>query len=167
MGRAKYEIIEDEESYYVEIPELKGVLAAGKTLEECRDNLETEIDILEIISQGRRNVNQRGLARIIGLYLGMTEDQESEQQQHSVHRLPVGDGGDRPAQLSLSAADHQECCLLQGGDRGLRPGAVPERVRRYPAGGGQRYGLYRGARLQHKRPALKKDAVGRGSGPPG
>lgn len=35
--------------------------------------LETEIDILETISQGRRNVNQRDLARIIGLSLGMTD----------------------------------------------------------------------------------------------
>ena len=39
LNRAKYEIIEDEEPYYGEVPELAGVWAAGKTLEECRRNL--------------------------------------------------------------------------------------------------------------------------------
>lgn len=42
LKHAKYEIIDDEEPYYGEIPELKGVWASGKTLEECRQNL-TEI----------------------------------------------------------------------------------------------------------------------------
>ena len=36
LGRARYEIIDDEEPYYGEIPELKGIWATGKTLEECR-----------------------------------------------------------------------------------------------------------------------------------
>ena len=36
LSHAKYEIIEDTEPYYGEIPELKGVWATGKTLEECR-----------------------------------------------------------------------------------------------------------------------------------
>lgn len=36
---ARYEIIDDEEPYYGEIKELKGVWATGKTLEECRSNL--------------------------------------------------------------------------------------------------------------------------------
>ncbi len=36
LNKAHYEIIEDEEPYYGEIPELKGVWATGKTLEECR-----------------------------------------------------------------------------------------------------------------------------------
>ena len=39
LRRAKYEIIEDKEPYYGEIPRLKGVWATGKTLEECRNNL--------------------------------------------------------------------------------------------------------------------------------
>ena len=39
MERARYEIIEDDEPYYAEIPEVKGVWATGKTLEECRRNL--------------------------------------------------------------------------------------------------------------------------------
>ncbi len=40
----KYEIIEDEEPYYGEVPELQGVWASGKNLEECRKNLEDVID---------------------------------------------------------------------------------------------------------------------------
>lgn len=44
LNRAKYEIIEDEEPYYGEIPELEGAWATGKTLEECRRNLAEVID---------------------------------------------------------------------------------------------------------------------------
>ena len=44
LGRAKYEIIDDEERYYGEIPELEGVWAAAKTLEECRRSLAEVID---------------------------------------------------------------------------------------------------------------------------
>jgi predicted RNase H-like HicB family nuclease len=44
LSRAKYELIENEEPYYGEVPELKGVWAAGKTLEECRRNLAEVID---------------------------------------------------------------------------------------------------------------------------
>lgn len=34
LKRAEYEIIDDDEPYYGEVPELKGVWAQGKTLEE-------------------------------------------------------------------------------------------------------------------------------------
>ena len=44
LGRAKYEIIEDEGSYYGEVPELEGVWATGKTFEECSRDLEEVID---------------------------------------------------------------------------------------------------------------------------
>jgi len=44
LQRAHYELIKDEEPYYGEIPELKGVWASGKTLEECRQNL---VEVLE------------------------------------------------------------------------------------------------------------------------
>jgi predicted RNase H-like HicB family nuclease len=44
LGKAKYEIIEDEEPYYGEISGLEGVWASGKTLEECRHNLAEVID---------------------------------------------------------------------------------------------------------------------------
>ncbi|MEA2074531.1 MAG: type II toxin-antitoxin system HicB family antitoxin [Euryarchaeota archaeon] len=44
MSKAWYEIIEDEEPYYGEVPELEGVWATGKTLEECRKNLAEVVD---------------------------------------------------------------------------------------------------------------------------
>jgi predicted RNase H-like HicB family nuclease len=44
LKRARYEIIDDEEPYYGEVPELKGVWATGKTLEKCRNNLKEVIE---------------------------------------------------------------------------------------------------------------------------
>ncbi|MEI9478027.1 MAG: type II toxin-antitoxin system HicB family antitoxin [Deltaproteobacteria bacterium] len=44
LGRAKYEIIRDEEPYYCEVPGLKGIWATGRTLEECRKNLPEVIE---------------------------------------------------------------------------------------------------------------------------
>jgi predicted RNase H-like HicB family nuclease len=44
LRRARYEIINDEQPYYGEIDELRGVWATGKTLEECRDNLKEVIE---------------------------------------------------------------------------------------------------------------------------
>ena len=44
MGRARYEILPDDGSYYGEIPGFDGVYANGSTLEGCRDELE---DVLE------------------------------------------------------------------------------------------------------------------------
>jgi predicted RNase H-like HicB family nuclease len=44
LSRAHYEIIEDEEPYYGEVPELKGVWATGRTLEECRLKLAEVIE---------------------------------------------------------------------------------------------------------------------------
>jgi len=54
MEKAHYEIIEDEEPYYGEIPDLKGVWATGKTLEECRRNLEETVEgwIIVRLQQG-------------------------------------------------------------------------------------------------------------------
>jgi len=54
LKRAKYEIIEDEEPYYGEVKELKGVWATGITLEECRSNLKEVIEgwILLSIKKG-------------------------------------------------------------------------------------------------------------------
>ncbi len=39
MRRAHYELIQDEEPFYGEVPELPGVWATGKRLEECREKL--------------------------------------------------------------------------------------------------------------------------------
>jgi predicted RNase H-like HicB family nuclease len=44
LESAKYEIIDDEEPYYGEIPALAGVWATGKTLEECRRNLAEAVE---------------------------------------------------------------------------------------------------------------------------
>ncbi len=44
LEKARYEIIEDDEPYYGEVPELEGIWATGNTLEECRKNLEEVID---------------------------------------------------------------------------------------------------------------------------
>jgi len=44
LARANYEIIRGEEPYYGELPELKGVWATGKTLEECRKKLAEVIE---------------------------------------------------------------------------------------------------------------------------
>ena len=44
LSHARYEILDNEEPYYGEVPELAGVWATGKTLEECRKNLAEVID---------------------------------------------------------------------------------------------------------------------------
>ncbi|MCX6668966.1 MAG: type II toxin-antitoxin system HicB family antitoxin [Methanothrix sp.] len=44
LSKATYEIIEDEEPFYGEVPELRGVWAIGKTLEECRENLKGDFE---------------------------------------------------------------------------------------------------------------------------
>lgn len=44
MRRAKYEIIEDDGTYYGYIPELQGVWANADTLEECRDELASALE---------------------------------------------------------------------------------------------------------------------------
>ncbi len=44
LDRARYELIDDEEPYYGEIPEIQGVWATGKTLEGCRRNLAAALE---------------------------------------------------------------------------------------------------------------------------
>jgi predicted RNase H-like HicB family nuclease len=44
LDKAVYEIIEDDEPYYGEVPGLAGVWSTGKSLEECRRNLAEVID---------------------------------------------------------------------------------------------------------------------------
>lgn len=50
LKRARYELIDDEEPYYGEVAELKGVWATSKTLEECRNNLKEVIEGWIILS---------------------------------------------------------------------------------------------------------------------
>lgn len=44
LERAHYELIQDEEPYYGEVPELPGVWATGKTLEACRASLREVVE---------------------------------------------------------------------------------------------------------------------------
>ena len=50
MKIAHYEIIEDEEPFYGEVPPLAGIWATGKTLEECRHNLAEAIEDWVLLS---------------------------------------------------------------------------------------------------------------------
>ncbi len=50
LEKATYEIINDEEPYFGKIPELNGVWASGKTLEECRENLREVLEEWIILS---------------------------------------------------------------------------------------------------------------------
>jgi predicted RNase H-like HicB family nuclease len=44
MGKARYEIIEDDGSFYGHIPECPGVWASANTLEECREELQEVLE---------------------------------------------------------------------------------------------------------------------------
>jgi len=44
LQKAHYEIIEDEDPYYGEVPGLDGVWACGSTLEACRSELAEAIE---------------------------------------------------------------------------------------------------------------------------
>ena len=44
LRHARYEMIQDEEPYYGEVTELKGVCATGKSLEECRERSQEVIE---------------------------------------------------------------------------------------------------------------------------
>lgn len=44
MDRAQYEMIDDEEPFYGEVPGLDGVWATGETLEACRRQLAEAIE---------------------------------------------------------------------------------------------------------------------------
>ena len=52
MHQARYEMIEDEQPFYGHIPECPGVWATGRTLEECRDELQETLE--EWLSLGLR-----------------------------------------------------------------------------------------------------------------
>ena len=50
LKHSHYEIIQDEEPYYGEIPLLPGVWATGITLEQCRENLKEVLEGWLILS---------------------------------------------------------------------------------------------------------------------
>ena len=53
LAKARYEMIDDEEPYYGEVPELRGVWATGKSSEEWRAKLAEVIDGWLLISMSR------------------------------------------------------------------------------------------------------------------
>ena len=44
MSRAHYEIVNDPDPFYGEIPECRGVWAVGQSLEECRQTLQESLE---------------------------------------------------------------------------------------------------------------------------
>ena len=60
LQRAKFEIIDNEKPYYGEVPELEGVWATGKTLEECRQDLAEVIDGWLVVRLRRGLPESRG-----------------------------------------------------------------------------------------------------------
>jgi predicted RNase H-like HicB family nuclease len=44
LGRARYEILADDGSYYGEIPGFEGVFANAESLEKCREELEEVLE---------------------------------------------------------------------------------------------------------------------------
>jgi predicted RNase H-like HicB family nuclease len=56
LEKAQYKIIDDEYPYFAEVPELEGVWATGKTIEECRNEL------IEVIEEWIVARLQRGLS---------------------------------------------------------------------------------------------------------
>jgi predicted RNase H-like HicB family nuclease len=50
MRRARYEIVEDDASFYGEIPAIPGVWANAKTLEACREELESVLEGWVLVS---------------------------------------------------------------------------------------------------------------------
>ena len=44
MGKAKYEILSDDGTFYGEIPGFQGVYATAGTLEACREELESTLE---------------------------------------------------------------------------------------------------------------------------
>ena len=55
LSRAEYKVIEDDEPYFASVPELPGVWASGRTVEECRKEL------IEVIEEWIVARLQRGL----------------------------------------------------------------------------------------------------------
>lgn len=50
MRKAKYEILEEDKTYYGEIPGFEGLYANESTLEECRNELEDTLEDWILVS---------------------------------------------------------------------------------------------------------------------
>jgi predicted RNase H-like HicB family nuclease len=60
MARAHYEIVEDEESYYGEIPGFQGLWATGDSPEDCRQNLMAALEDWILFSSWHGEPRQPG-----------------------------------------------------------------------------------------------------------
>lgn len=69
LSHARYEVIEDEEPYYGEVPGLAGVYATGRSLEECRENLKNVIEGW-ILARREHNLAVESIFRKAGLAEG-------------------------------------------------------------------------------------------------
>lgn len=65
MDKATYEIIDDPEPFYGEIPELQGVWGTGKTLVACRDELMSALDWIAFRLRTGRSIPPIGGATIV------------------------------------------------------------------------------------------------------
>lgn len=72
MEQAQYEIIEDDKTYFGEIPGFDGLWANGRTLEECRKELQETLEDWLVISL-RRNLP---IPVIHGIDLSINETKE-------------------------------------------------------------------------------------------
>lgn len=68
MRKAKYEILENNEGFYGEIPGFQGVYSNAQTLEECRDLLEEVLEDWVFLNIADRTP----LPKISGIKLNMT-----------------------------------------------------------------------------------------------
>ena len=50
MRQARYEIVEDDGSFYAHIPAIPGIWANAKTLEACREELESVLEGWVLVS---------------------------------------------------------------------------------------------------------------------
>src|SRR6185437_7072332 len=60
MRQARYEIVEDDGSFYGEIPAVPGVWANAKTLEDCREELESVLEGWLLLGGDHQYMRGRG-----------------------------------------------------------------------------------------------------------
>lgn len=54
MGRAKYELLADDEGFVATIPDFKGLVARASTLEACREELQSVLESWMLLRMDRR-----------------------------------------------------------------------------------------------------------------
>jgi len=67
MRQARYEIVEDDGSFYGEIPALPGIWANATTLEACREELESVLEGWLLLSVADQTTRAGGVSTAFGL----------------------------------------------------------------------------------------------------